>query len=71
MSRKFGGPFGDRTIPKVAARLDLPTHQLQRAVSHGNVEFKEWAGVRWIPEAEEARLRDLLREANLQGAKDR
>jgi hypothetical protein len=63
--------FRDRTIPRVAQRLDIPPHQLRRAVSHGDVEVKSWAGTQWITPAEEERLRALLAEIRAADARYR
>ena len=57
---RSNSPIRERTIPKVAKRLELQHHHLLRAVKHGDVKTESWGGVVWIPADEEERLRQLL-----------
>jgi hypothetical protein len=66
---KAAGPFHDRTIPKIAERLGIPEYQLRRAVAHGDVETRRWAGRQWIAPAEEERLRAILEDVRAADAR--
>jgi hypothetical protein len=59
---RSASPFRDRTIPKVAKRLNMPEHQLRRAAGHGDVRLETWGGLEFVPPAEEERIAALLSE---------
>jgi hypothetical protein len=52
--------FADYLIPKVADRLNIPPHELRRAVHRGEVTTFMWGGRHRISPTEEARLAALL-----------
>jgi hypothetical protein len=52
--------FRERSIPAVARRLNMPEHELRRAVQRGEVETFNWGGLPRITPAEEARIAELL-----------
>jgi hypothetical protein len=54
--------FRHRSLPAVADRLDMPVHELRRAVNRGEVKTFTWGGLDRISPAEEARIAALLEE---------
>jgi len=58
---KNRSPFADYLIPRVATRLNIPTHDLRRAVQRGEVEVFMWGGRPRITPKEEARIAGLMK----------
>ena len=54
--------FRERSTPAVAKRLNMPVHELRRAINRGEVKTFMWGGLDRISPAEEARIAALLEE---------